>query len=261
MVGLAQLLGAVDKGLHRRHLPVSSLNGNADAPARVSQKGLVEALKRKKTGIQLGNVFQGNGNAQMLHGGTSTVCQKEQPQGRLACGLIIACRISAVMLFVCKKERCTSGDKKRQETSCCRSTAALFPCPKPKKDDFSLFENCEVVLSRKNNTYFLDDFVSLEETAPLRRNPGNFIAASWLAELAHSFTMPDRSELEFIRKCRSALMTDFDSKTLDSIENDYCSVSGLSSAETKEDLLSDYFSNSLNIRRSLLNQLKMRGNA
>ena len=130
-----------------------------------------------------------------------------------------------------------------------------------KKDDFSLFENCEVVLSRKNNTYFLDDFVSLEEVAPLRRNPGNFIAASWLAELAHSFTMPDQSELEFIRKCRSALMNDFDSKTLESIESDYCAVSGFSSEEKKENLLSDYFSNSLNIRRSLLNQLKIRSNA
>jgi hypothetical protein len=130
-----------------------------------------------------------------------------------------------------------------------------------KKDNFSLFENCEVVLSRKNNTYFLDDFVSLEETAPLRRNPGNFIAASWLAELAHSFTMPDRSELEFIKKCRTSLFSDFDSETLDSIESDYCAVSGFSKDEKKENILSDYFSNSLNIRRSLLNQLKIRGNA
>ena len=73
--------------------------------------------------------------------------------------------------------------------------------------------------------------------------------------------MPDEPELEFIQKCRSALMTDFDSKALDSIENDYCAVSGLPSSEKKENLLSDYFSNSLNIRKSLLNQLKMRGNA
>lgn len=130
-----------------------------------------------------------------------------------------------------------------------------------KNDNLSLFENCEVVLSRKNNTYFLDDFVSLEETAPLRSNPGNFIAASWLAELAHSFTMPDRSELEFIKKCRVSLFSDFDSKALDSIEEDYCAVSGFSADEKKENILSDYFSNSLNIRKSLLNQLKIRGNA
>ena len=128
-----------------------------------------------------------------------------------------------------------------------------------KKDNFSLFENCEVVLSRKNNTYFLDDFVSLEETAPLRRNPRNFIAASWLAELAHSFTMPDDSELDFIRKCRETLFSDFDSKTLEAIESDYCAVSGFSADEKKENILSDYFSNSLTIRNSLLNQLKIRG--
>ena len=128
-----------------------------------------------------------------------------------------------------------------------------------KKDNFSLFENCEVVLSRKNNTYFLDDFVSLEETAPLRRNPRNFIAASWLAELAHSFTMPDNSELDFIKKCRETLFSDFNSKTLEAIESDYCAVSGFSADEKKENILSDYFSNSLNIRKSLLNQLKIRG--
>ena len=130
-----------------------------------------------------------------------------------------------------------------------------------RNDFFSLFENCEVVLSRKNNTYFLDDFVSLEDIAPLRRNPGNFIAASWLAELAHSFTMPDESEIEFIKKCRMSLFSDFDSETLDSIESDYCTVSGFSTGEERETLLSDYFRNSLNIRKSLLNQLKMRGNA
>ena len=130
-----------------------------------------------------------------------------------------------------------------------------------KNDTISLFENCEVVLSRKNNTYFLDDFVPLEETAPLRENPGNFIAASWLAELAHSFTMPDASEFGFIQKCRETLFHDFNTETLDAIETDYCTVSGFSSGEKRENILSDYFSNSLNIRRSLLNQLKMRGNA
>lgn len=129
-----------------------------------------------------------------------------------------------------------------------------------KKDTFSLFENCEVVLSRKNNTYFLDDFLSLEEVAPLRKNPRNFIAASWLAELAHSFTMPDVSELNFIKKCRETLFSDFNSETLEAIESDYCAVSGFSGDEKKENILSDYFSNSLNIRKSLLNQLKIRGN-
>ncbi len=130
-----------------------------------------------------------------------------------------------------------------------------------KKDSLSLFENCEVVLSRKNNTYFLDDFVSLEETAPLRSNPRNFIAASWLAELAHSFTMPDVYEIGFIKKCRETLFNDFNYETLDAIESDYCAVSGFSADEKKENILSDYFSNSLNIRRSLLNQLKIRSNA
>ena len=93
----------------------------------------------------------------------------------------------------------------------------------------------------------------------LRKNPRNFIAASWLAELAHSFTMPDAPELDFIRKCRETLFSDFSSETLDAIESDYCAVSGFPADEKKENILSDYFSNSLNIRKSLLNQLKIRG--
>ena len=128
-----------------------------------------------------------------------------------------------------------------------------------KTDNFSLFENCEVVLSKKNNTYFLDDFVSLEEIAPLRLKPNNFIAASWLAELAHSFSMPDKSEFNFIKKCREMLLDDFNGSDLESIESDYCRISGFSEKEKKEKILADYFSNSFKIRKSLLKQLSIRG--
>ncbi len=130
-----------------------------------------------------------------------------------------------------------------------------------KNRNISLFENCEVALVKKNSTYFLDDFVSSGDDAPLKKNPSNIIAASWLAELSKSFFFPEKEEISFIERCRSSLLSSkFDYNTLKSLETDYCRISGYGTNEDMTQILYDCFPGSINIREALINQLKIRGN-
>lgn len=128
-----------------------------------------------------------------------------------------------------------------------------------KKEIFSLFEECEVVLERKNNTYFISDFNQLDEIPPLRKNPGNLIAASWLSQLATSFMLPDKKEMDFIDRCRFALSVNFNIESLVSIENDYFEVSGFSGNDNRENILIDCFPYSFRLRQSLLKQITVKG--
>jgi hypothetical protein len=127
-----------------------------------------------------------------------------------------------------------------------------------KKEAFSLFENCEVVLEKKNNCFFLADYTSLDDVPPLRSRPDNIIAAFWLSRLAGSLTFSDSDEFDFIDKCRQAIFSDFHSESLDEIENCYLEVSGFNLGEEREKVIHDCFYNSINLRRSLINQLSSR---
>lgn len=129
-----------------------------------------------------------------------------------------------------------------------------------KNKNISLFENCEVALTKKNSTYFLDDFVSLGDSAPLKKNPNNIIAASWLAELSKSFFFPESEEISFIEKCRSSLLSkEFNYNTLESLEKDYCEISGYGTNADLNQIFHDCFPHSINIRKALITQLKIRG--
>ena len=127
-----------------------------------------------------------------------------------------------------------------------------------KKEAFSLFENCEVVLEKKNNCFFLTDFTALDDIPPLRSRPDNIIAAFWLSRLAGSLIFSDSDELDFIDKCRQAIFSDFYSESLDEIEKCYLRVSGFNTGEEREKVIYDCFYNSINLRRSLINQLSSR---
>ena len=127
-----------------------------------------------------------------------------------------------------------------------------------RKELFSLFENCEVILEKKNNCYFISDYTALDENPPLKSRPDNIIAAFWLSRLAGSLTFSDSAEFEFLDKCRQAVSSDFDDNTLDEIETSYIRVSGFNSDEEKEKILNDCFFHSMNLRRSLINQLSLR---
>lgn len=127
-----------------------------------------------------------------------------------------------------------------------------------RKETFSLFENCEVVLEKRNNCLFLSDFMTLDETPPLRSRPDNIIAAFWLSCLAGSLTFSDSAEFDFIEKCRNAVANDFDKASLDDIENRYISVSGFNSADEPEKIIHDCFLSSIRLRRSLINQISSR---
>jgi hypothetical protein len=127
-----------------------------------------------------------------------------------------------------------------------------------RKEVFSLFENCEVMLEKKNNCFFLTDYSTLDETPPLKSRPDNIIAAFWLSRLASSLTFSDMSEFEFIERCRNAVGSDFFTESLDELENSYLKVSGFNPTEEREKVIHDCFYNSMNLRRSLVNQLSSR---
>lgn len=127
-----------------------------------------------------------------------------------------------------------------------------------RKEIFSLFENCEVVLEKKNNSYFLTDYSALDDISPLKQRPDNIIAAFWLSRLADSLTFSDSLEAEFINKCRQALSCDFLPESLDEIENCYLKISGFNPDEEKEKIIYDCFCSSINLRMSLINQISSR---
>ena len=123
---------------------------------------------------------------------------------------------------------------------------------------FSLFEKCEATVERKNVTFFLREHFSDDNDAPLKNKPSNLLAASWLSQLADSLCGNDLSEIEFITRCHFALKDDFTFQTLENIEKDYLRVSGFG-ADLHEETIEDCFPYSLKLRRSLINQLKIRG--
>ncbi|MGI6394860.1 MAG: hypothetical protein ACOX2F_09095 [bacterium] len=123
-----------------------------------------------------------------------------------------------------------------------------------KKESFSLFENCEVMLQRKNNTFFLSDFSSLDSTPPLKARPDNIVVAFWLSSLAGSLTFYDSGELRFVEECRSAVSSDFDADLLEHIEENYLKVAGFNENEDKEDIIKDCFYGTINLRKSLINR-------
>ncbi|HNW16389.1 MAG TPA: hypothetical protein PLD55_06795 [bacterium] len=127
-----------------------------------------------------------------------------------------------------------------------------------RKEIFSLFENCEVVLEKKNNCFFVSDYSTLDETPPLKSRPDNIIAAFWLSRLADSLTFSDSAEFDFIEKCRNAVATDFNKVALDTIENHYIQVSGYNSSDEPEKIIHDCFFSSIKLRRSLINQISLR---
>ena len=70
VIGLAHGLRPVDKGLHRGHLPVRTLHGDADRPGRPGLMRLVEALQGHKIRVQLRFVFYVECDAQIFHFGS-----------------------------------------------------------------------------------------------------------------------------------------------------------------------------------------------
>jgi hypothetical protein len=123
---------------------------------------------------------------------------------------------------------------------------------------FSLFEKCEATVERKNVTFFLREHFSDDNDAPLKSKPSNLLAASWLSQLADSLCGNDIKEVEFITRCHVALKENFTLGLLEDIENDYIRVSGFSS-NSIEETIEDCFPYSGKLRRSLINQLKIRG--
>ena len=127
-----------------------------------------------------------------------------------------------------------------------------------RSDIFSLFEKCEVTVERRNNSYFLTDFHSLSGMPPLRKNPENLIAASWLSNLAASFHTADEAESGFIDKCYDALQKEMSIDTVLGLENEYLTVSGFGSHDEHETVLYDCFPYSKKLRESLFKQLSIK---
>lgn len=124
-----------------------------------------------------------------------------------------------------------------------------------RKEYLSLFEKCEVVVDKKNSTFFLSDFHAFTEISPLKKNPANLIAASWLSNLVCSFSNHDRDELQFVQECHDALLDDFSIDNLNKLENDYLAVSGFGNHDEHEAVIYDCFPYSKKLRTSLINQL------
>lgn len=127
-----------------------------------------------------------------------------------------------------------------------------------RKETFSLFERCEVCLEKRNNSYFLTDFHSFSDIPPLKKNPGNLIAASWLSNLVSSFHDHDKSELEFVQKCHDAINSDFFMDDLFQLENEYLAVSGFGTSDKHESVIYDCFPYSKRLRESLIKQLSQK---
>lgn len=123
---------------------------------------------------------------------------------------------------------------------------------------FSLFEKCEATVERKNVTFFLREHFSHEDDAPLKKKPVNLLAASWLSQLADSLCGNDIREVEFITRCHVALKDNITLETLEDIEKNYLHVSGFGS-NSIEETIEDCFPYSGKLRKSLINQLKIRG--
>jgi len=122
----------------------------------------------------------------------------------------------------------------------------------------SLFEKCEATVERKNVTNFLKEYYSSDEDIPLKNNPSNLLAASWLSHLADSLCSDDLCEVEFVTKCHVVLKNDFNMEVLDNIEKEYLRVSGFG-VNLHEQTINDCFPYHQKLRRSLINQLKIRG--
>ncbi|HNW81330.1 MAG TPA: hypothetical protein PKG52_00410 [bacterium] len=120
---------------------------------------------------------------------------------------------------------------------------------------FSLFEKCEITVEKRNNSYFLADFHSFSDIPPLKKNPGNLIAASWLSNLVSSFTASEPRESVFIEKCREALDNEISVEDIFRLENEYLSVSGFGDHDEHEQVLYDCFPYSKRLRESLIKQL------
>ena len=120
---------------------------------------------------------------------------------------------------------------------------------------FSLFEKCEITVEKRNNSYFLADFHSYSEVPPLRKNPDNLIAASWLSNLAASFHSTDTAEAGFIEKCCDALSGEMSVDDILRLENDYLEVSGFGVHEELDAVIYDCFPYSKRLRESLFKQL------
>jgi hypothetical protein len=127
-----------------------------------------------------------------------------------------------------------------------------------KNNRFSLFESCEVVLANKNCSYFLYDYQNSYEDPPLKKYPGNIIAASWFSVLAESLHLNDREELSFIEECADTLSSGkIDGSKLQDIEKLYFSVSGFGEYQEHATLFCECFPGKIRLRNSLLNQLKL----
>ena len=127
-----------------------------------------------------------------------------------------------------------------------------------RKDVFSLFEKCEVTLEKRNNSYFMTDFYSFSDVPPLKKNPRNLIAASWLSNLVSSFPTQETKETVFIEKCRNALCNDMSVEDIFKLENEYLSVSGFGDHDEHEQVIYDCFPYSKRLRESLIRQLSKR---
>jgi len=126
------------------------------------------------------------------------------------------------------------------------------------KNCLSLFEKCEASVERKNVTFFLREHYSGDDDIPLRKKPSNLIAAHWLSQLADSLCGNDLGEIEFVTRCHVVLKNDFDIETLNNIEKEYLRVSGFG-VDSLEQTIEDCFPYSRKLRRSLINQLNIRG--
>lgn len=127
-----------------------------------------------------------------------------------------------------------------------------------RSDLFSLFEKCEVTVEKRNNSYFLTDFNYFSELPPLKKNPDNLMAASWLSSLAASFHGTDKNEAGFIEKCCDALQNEMSIDTVLGLENEYLTVSGFGSHDEHETVLYDCFPYSKRLRESLFKQLSIK---
>ena len=127
-----------------------------------------------------------------------------------------------------------------------------------KNNKFSLFESCEVILVNRNNSYFLYDYQNSYDDPPLKKFPGNIIAASWFSVLAESLHFNDSEELSFIEECVDTLSSGkVDGLKLQDIEKLYFSVSGFGDYQENSSLFLDCFPGKIRLRNSLINQLKL----
>lgn len=126
------------------------------------------------------------------------------------------------------------------------------------KNCLSLFEKCEASVERKKVTLFLREHYSGDDDIPLRKKPSNLIAAHWLSHLADSLCSNDLCDVEFITRCHVTLKDDFNLETLENIEKDYLRVSGFG-VDSPEQTIEDCFPYSRKLRKSLINQLNIRG--